>query len=592
MKRIFLLLWLLPCFVGATVTTTSVQEDGGGDYTTLEAAVTALTTVGATDTMEIVISEGWAAHDNATLDFDGVTIAGLVLIRTEGLSRHSGVWCDTCHIAEQTSQLDVRVQESPWKFDGLQIFWSNASATGLNSWSTNRDDSVVWENTLFQSNHKIIWGTATQNANNKGDIFRNCLFFDTTQAGGYAAAPIYMFRDYHRMIFYNCTFSNGGQVFYDDFGCGNWTVIFKNCLISGMSNGQSWDFSIDNGCSDSVTVENCAWDDSAGAVVYGATNLYNQTFTFKDSAHGTWDFHLDDADAGAQGLGADLSAVAYGFTNDVDGGYRHPNWDIDIGYDQVGSGSQVVKIIADADDAFRDTDDIYATYESQDIGNYSGAASDGGWRFQGVQIPDSSNIYSSTLKLVAFATTSDATVNLLIDLEDADDAAAFSTIGDFEGRVHTTANAAWSSLPTWTADVIYTSPDFSDAVHEVVDRPGWTVGNDVAVFTNDNGSSSGALRHAYGYNHTPAFAGEATFVWFEDTTEVAPPAGASQIIMLGVIDEKDNSDVGVDRRVFAVGGDWRLLDLQERLAPRLRQRSLFSVRGRRLSMFATYVTEL
>ena len=128
------------------------------------------------------------------------------------------------------------------------------------------------------------------------------------------------------------------------------------------------------------------------------------------------------------------------------------------------------------------------------FGNQGGASIESGIRFRNVDIPQGVTILSAYIDMRASTTLSGATCIARIQCEDADDAAAFSTYADFNGRPKTTAYTDWNPVPAMTNGVRYDSPFFSAAVQEVVNRGGWASGNSMVVFIDDQGSSADAYR--------------------------------------------------------------------------------------------------
>lgn len=64
--------------------------------------------------------------------------------------------------------------------------------------------------------------------------------------------------------------------------------------------------------------------------------------------------------------------------------------------------------------------------------------------------------------------------------EDADDAAAFTTTNDdITDRTKTTASVSWSD--TWTNGAFNDSPNIKTIIQEIIDRPGWSSGNDIVI---------------------------------------------------------------------------------------------------------------
>jgi len=114
-----------------------------------------------------------------------------------------------------------------------------------------------------------------------------------------------------------------------------------------------------------------------------------------------------------------------------------------------------------------------------------------GGRFTNVTIPASSTIDSAYLKVTALVSRTETTVNTRIYGEDVDDAAAFSTVANYNGRTQTSAFVDWDSISSWTINVEYSSPDIKTIIQEIIDRGGWASGQDMVVFWEDHGSSTG-----------------------------------------------------------------------------------------------------
>lgn len=118
-----------------------------------------------------------------------------------------------------------------------------------------------------------------------------------------------------------------------------------------------------------------------------------------------------------------------------------------------------------------------------------------GIRFQDVQVPQGSTILSAILRLTVTATPFGSVCNVRIHAEDEDDAAAFSTLVDFTGRAETTAFVDWDNLSAaWVAGERVSTPDVSAPVQEVINRLGWSSGNALVIFLDDNASSIDAYR--------------------------------------------------------------------------------------------------
>ena len=133
-----------------------------------------------------------------------------------------------------------------------------------------------------------------------------------------------------------------------------------------------------------------------------------------------------------------------------------------------------------------------------------------GMRFTNITIPQGTTIDSAYLTLTASNPMSGAAVKARISADDTDDAATFSTVGDFDTRyaARTTARVDWDNIAAWTNELEYDSPEIKTVIQEIVDRGGWTSGNDIAIFWEDfdERTSVGlqSMRFAYAYDASAA----------------------------------------------------------------------------------------
>ena len=106
-----------------------------------------------------------------------------------------------------------------------------------------------------------------------------------------------------------------------------------------------------------------------------------------------------------------------------------------------------------------------------------------GLRFQNVQVPQGAKIINAYLEFQAGSQSGvngDA-INNVIAAEATDDAATFAATNyNISSRATTTNFVTWSWAAAWTAGTLYRTNDISQVVREVVNRPGWTSGNDMA----------------------------------------------------------------------------------------------------------------
>ena len=114
-----------------------------------------------------------------------------------------------------------------------------------------------------------------------------------------------------------------------------------------------------------------------------------------------------------------------------------------------------------------------------------------GLRFTGIDIPQGAIITSAYLQFTTDEVGS-AAASLLIRGQDVDDAAAFvSTANNVSSRATTDASAAWNPA-AWTtvgqAGLAQRTSDLTAIVQEIVARPGWLAGNDMAFVITGSGT--------------------------------------------------------------------------------------------------------
>lgn len=149
-------------------------------------------------------------------------------------------------------------------------------------------------------------------------------------------------------------------------------------------------------------------------------------------------------------------------------------------------------IAASSDDA-RETGGGTVTLNATTI-NSSGTGVWLGFRYTNVTIPSGSTI--NTAKQTVYVHSSDDP-NLDIYGNDVDDAATYTTTSnDITGRTLTTAKVTWSATDIGTGSK--DTPDLATVIQEIIDRAGWSSGNDIALLWDSLGGSSIAIR-AYDY---------------------------------------------------------------------------------------------
>lgn len=135
---------------------------------------------------------------------------------------------------------------------------------------------------------------------------------------------------------------------------------------------------------------------------------------------------------------------------------------------------------------------------SQGVFNYVGCINGSndtkygiGIRFENPNIPQGAVINSAYLVVTSSGTYNQDTVNSIIQGEDTDTAAIFSTIANYQGRTRTIASVNWNGIPDWVLGSDYVSGDISTVIEEIVSRAGWVQAvSDMVLFWDDHSASS------------------------------------------------------------------------------------------------------
>lgn len=119
-----------------------------------------------------------------------------------------------------------------------------------------------------------------------------------------------------------------------------------------------------------------------------------------------------------------------------------------------------------------------------------------GARFTNIVIPNGNTIISAYFSIMAYDNQAGTTVNLRLACEDIDDATTFSTVANYNAR-NRTSYINWSNLSAWTANIWYNSTDISSIIQTVINRVGWSSGNDIVIFCEDDGTSTSFRTNTY-----------------------------------------------------------------------------------------------
>jgi hypothetical protein len=166
------------------------------------------------------------------------------------------------------------------------------------------------------------------------------------------------------------------------------------------------------------------------------------------------------------------------------------------------SSSNISKRIASGGDDVEEEPDgsMYSTSSDIELvyDSYVGGIQTVGLRFTDLGIPQGATITAATIQFTVDETDS-GTTNLTIKAQDVDDAPAFSSSDyDVSSRTTTSASVNWSPA-AWTsvgaAGADQRTPDLKTLVQEVVNRGGWSPGNDMVFIITGSGE-----RTAESYN--------------------------------------------------------------------------------------------
>ena len=141
------------------------------------------------------------------------------------------------------------------------------------------------------------------------------------------------------------------------------------------------------------------------------------------------------------------------------------------------------------------------------IGRHTGC----GMRFRGVSIPKDATILEANLTFTASEDMGGSCRFTRISAEQEDNPPDFSLDDWLSTKIRWQNSGTaidWDVIPVWYQNQVYTSPDLSAVIQELVTRDLWAPGNAMVLFWNDWDERAGHLpyttRWAYSYNVSPA----------------------------------------------------------------------------------------
>lgn len=175
------------------------------------------------------------------------------------------------------------------------------------------------------------------------------------------------------------------------------------------------------------------------------------------------------------------------------------------------AASAAFTITDDYDDGFvfsTDGENYDANYViSGKLSTYSSPFVTGVFRFTGVTIPQGAVISNAYLRVQAYEAGS-GTSSLVINGEDYDAASPLNEGEWLYARDLTAASAAWEIDPKWTRDSYHNSPELKSVIQEIVDRPGWSYGNALALHLR-NTKNTGGCQYIFSREGVAVYGGSA-----------------------------------------------------------------------------------
>ena len=191
------------------------------------------------------------------------------------------------------------------------------------------------------------------------------------------------------------------------------------------------------------------------------------------------------------------------------------------------------KILSDNDDAEQQGSSVDFGGSDLELSLDGNTANLVGMRFTAVPIPQGSTIQSAYIQFTTDESQTGTTVNVRIRGEAADDAAAITeSSNNISARTDTTASVTWSAIPSWStvseAGINQKTPDIKTIIQEIVNRGGWSSGNDLLIQIENNGSTASTRRTAESHDGSTSGAPELQISYTPSGGSGVPPSYESQ----------------------------------------------------------------
>ena len=161
--------------------------------------------------------------------------------------------------------------------------------------------------------------------------------------------------------------------------------------------------------------------------------------------------------------------------------------------------TQAYQVAAKADDAHGKK---FATLQKLNEPALSVGLSRAAMRFCHIDVPPGAEIVKATLKVCANANGLGGQINAVVTAEAADNVTAYGSSHRLCDVASSAASQVWAWDTTWSADTWYESPDLRAVIQEIVDRPGWSAGNALAIICVGD-YSAGSDRQFWSYDGDP-----------------------------------------------------------------------------------------
>ena len=197
----------------------------------------------------------------------------------------------------------------------------------------------------------------------------------------------------------------------------------------------------------------------------------------------------------------------------------HIGWEVEDYFAGEPYNSFEIQVDNSKDDAVEMINTGITTVSDQtlSLGNdENGNATFAAMRFNNIQIPQGATVTSAWVEFTTQTVYDPANQEaLILDIygEDVNDAKPFidpfeETLNNISSRTGTTAFVSWKLDPgvePWDAlGVTHRTPELKTIMQEIVNRPGWTVGNPMAFGFFENGATTMPGRSAAAYDLSPS----------------------------------------------------------------------------------------